>query len=1068
MHRLMYTAQTRGDFATVFVMVAFTLSLGMWSASCQAHEKGHPPLATGSSGDEYEAKLAAAIQKARTGHPLEYDESLGMFAHSDHVGFRYPFSGEALAQAVPSPAVAANLIAPPAEEPAGFLGPKAIIHEDSASGDADAVLAAADDNTMWVAYTSFREGDEDVYVRRRNSDGAWSDEVLLGKSPGADFSPVIEVDSDGHVWCVWCRQSADGSWPLMVCRHDGRRWSEERVLFDGRCYHPQIQRVQGSGNLVLAWEDWSGGNSRVHTSWLEGGKWSEPISVADGSVTQQRPVLASGGDGGVWLAYDVVVDQKYELRLARWDGRVWDHQPHPPEIDGHRRRASIAVDKSGRVWVLPETEVIEPIQVRRAFNGQDVIYNVRPPCRAMLIWTGKRWNALPPGPAMTAKAAVVHIDEKGSVWILARTPGPGTRDFLLVGQRYRGSQWYTGTLSDGPWDGRPDGRLRFRVGKEPVGSVKQPVAVVEREGKVYVAWHETQRLFTFEPAWTYADGPVHTILHTLAIEADQYLEAKPVAYDPSYHGTDSPEVTPLPHAKMARPDASDRFEIDGQPLHVYYGDLHHHTEYSRDPGVVNDDVDGNYRYVRDIRRLDFEGLADHAEHINPHDWYRIRRAASFYNQGEHFAAMVAFEWTSEFYRAGNYQEGHHNVVYRTDGPETRVYSASLPRSNTPLRLIQRIEEEIEAARQKNIDANTLLFPHDPSRWVQPISWSWYNPRIRLLELVQSRGNHEHLGSPQFTPLRNDFQQQLMGKSAQDGLNKGLRWGFIGSGDHQGRPVAGVFALASDRETIFDSLYAKRTFATTGARMVVVASVNGHRMGSEWHGSETEHTIDIYARGSKPITFVELWKNGRMLWRWSPSVESREFKVSHRDPSAPYARENWWYVRVTQEGGEMAWCSPIWFVYEGIEAEVISDAGGPEPHYMTPDYPVPIPILMRNQKDTTVTGTLTLTDIPAGWTLDPNASISFELPPDSWTTYVWYVTAHAEAIDELKALPLKLRVEFADGEKRTHRVTCVQTPELLQTRGQLSELNDAVYLQQDLDLLNQWLRTMAKRWGIDGK
>ena len=141
MHRLIFTAQSRRVFARVFLIPAFTLLLGVWSAPCHAHEKGHQPLPTGPSGDEYERELAAAIQKVRTGHPLEYDESLGMFAHSDHVGFRYPFSREALAQAVPSAVVAANLIEPPAEEPARFLGPKAIIHEDSTSGDADVVLA---------------------------------------------------------------------------------------------------------------------------------------------------------------------------------------------------------------------------------------------------------------------------------------------------------------------------------------------------------------------------------------------------------------------------------------------------------------------------------------------------------------------------------------------------------------------------------------------------------------------------------------------------------------------------------------------------------------------------------------------------------------------------------------------------------------------------------------------------------------------------------------------------------------------------------------------------------------
>ena len=590
------------------------------------------------------------------------------------------------------------------------------------------------------------------------------------------------------------------------------------------------------------------------------------------------------------------------------------------------------------------------------------------------------------------------------------------------------------------------------------------MALAEVDGSLYVACHQTHRRFTNQPeAWTYADGPAGTLLFRLNLEADAVEDPAVVDLDPRRHGTPAGTVTPLPHAKMSRPEFTT--DVDGQEMTVFFGDMHHHTEFSRDPGVLNDDVDSNYRYVRFIRRLDFEGLADHAEHINPHDWYRIRRTATFYNHGKRFAAMVASEWTSEFYHHGNYQEGHHNVVYRTDGPEVNVYSASHPRSNTPKRLIERIQEDIARAKKNNIESNALLFPHDPSRWVQPISWSWYHPRIRLLELVQSRGAHDHLGAPQKTPLRNDFAQELMGKSAQDGLAKGLRWGFVGSGDHIGRPIAGVLAPAGDRETLFDSLYAKRTFATTGARMVVTCSVNGHRMGSEWKGREVDHRVAIYAQGTKPITFVELFKNGRVLWRWSPGSSSREFRIQFPDPSAPYFRENWWYARVIQEDGHIAWSSPVWFVYEAIDPVVVADAGGPEPHYVMPQFPVPIPVLMRNQKAEAVSGRMELIDLPQGWTLEPNGPIDFELPPDSWTTYDWTVTAPAGSIRELKALPVKLRVRTDDGRTSLHAMTIVQSPKLLSPRRQLSELNDAIYLQKDLDLLNQWLKTMAKKWGM---
>ena len=131
--------------------------------------------------------------------------------------------------------------------------------------------------------------------------------------------------------------------------------------------------------------------------------------------------------------------------------------------------------------------------------------------------------------------------------------------------------------------------------------------------------------------------------------------------------------------------------------------------------------------------------------------------------------------------------------------------------------------------------------------------------------------------------------------------------------------------------------------------------------------------------------------------------------------------------------------------------------------MTPDYPIPIPVLMRNQGDSLKTGRMTLTDIPAGWIVEPNSPIDIELPPDSWTTYVWYVTAPKETIDSLKAFDLKLQVDLEGEERRFHRVPAVQSPRELNTRGQLSELNDAVYMLPDVRQLNKWLSTMEKRW-----
>ena len=97
--------------------------------------------------------------------------------------------------------------------------------------------------------------------------------------------------------------------------------------------------MSSSGELILAWEDWNEKESRINTSRLSKGNWSKPVTLGDGNTSHQRPALASDKKGNVWLAYDLVLNQKYELRLAKLSANQWVEQPPPPEIDGHRRRA---------------------------------------------------------------------------------------------------------------------------------------------------------------------------------------------------------------------------------------------------------------------------------------------------------------------------------------------------------------------------------------------------------------------------------------------------------------------------------------------------------------------------------------------------------------------------------------------------------------------------------------------------------------------------------------------------------------------------------------------------------
>jgi hypothetical protein len=113
-----------------------------------------------------------------------------------------------------------------------------------------------------------------------------------------------------------------------------------------------------------------------------------------------------------------------------------------------------------------------------------------------------------------------------------------------------------------------------------------------------------------------------------------------------------------------------------------------------------------------------------------------------------------------------------------------------------------------------------------------------NPRYeRLVEMYSMHGTSETRG----TPLSNKVED---GVSARELLAAGHRVGFIAASDnHNGAPglsarssrftnlvysggLAAVWAAELTREAVFDALYARRCYGTTGARILLDFRLNG--------------------------------------------------------------------------------------------------------------------------------------------------------------------------------------------------------------------------------------------------
>jgi hypothetical protein len=310
------------------------------------------------------------------------------------------------------------------------------------------------------------------------------------------------------------------------------------------------------------------------------------------------------------------------------------------------------------------------------------------------------------------------------------------------------------------------------------------------------------------------------------------------------------------------------------------------------------ELEEKLRFCRDVAKLDFALNTDH-DSMRDNEWHRNRNAAHFHDLPGHFVAFNGYEWTcSHFDDKPNY--GHYNILYQEDGPMLRTRD---PRYNSARQLAAALSHE-----------TALAIPHHPSDYAHPLDWNAFDPVFApLVEVFQVRGSYEYDNCPMHPELYG--RHTVLKHSLQYGLNRGFDFGFTAGGEHEGVGVTGVYATDLTREAIFEALRERRTFASTGDRIIVDWRLDGHPMGSRVHTSAQTLTSYLSVIGTDRITSIRIVKNGHICREWSPNT----LHVTHTwreeratDPSTPETRD-YYYVIIAQCNAEMAWTSPI-FVY----------------------------------------------------------------------------------------------------------------------------------------------------------
>jgi hypothetical protein len=337
---------------------------------------------------------------------------------------------------------------------------------------------------------------------------------------------------------------------------------------------------------------------------------------------------------------------------------------------------------------------------------------------------------------------------------------------------------------------------------------------------------------------------------------------------------------------------------------LLWGDLHGHTLLSDGRGTVEE----YYAFAENVAGLDFCAVSDHAFELVDAMWEHSKQVTNRRNRPGRFVTFQAYEWSGT-----TQQGGDHNCYFLDDDPplyrSTNYYCPdNLQMGHDAAPKLAHVTDVFSALNRHLTDKNVFCIPHFGGRKGNP---DFHDPKVqRMIEIFS-----EHRRSEDWVTSYLTRAQRLGIMASTDGHfgNPGhgyLKPSYDWAQQEIGMAALAVRAPAHTRRSIFHALYDRRVYATSGDRIILDFSADGHPMGSEFK-TTTPPEFSVEVAGTALITRVEIKKNSRLVCASEPST--REATLTWRDPDFDASKACYYYVRVEQANGEEAISSPIWLL-----------------------------------------------------------------------------------------------------------------------------------------------------------
>lgn len=360
---------------------------------------------------------------------------------------------------------------------------------------------------------------------------------------------------------------------------------------------------------------------------------------------------------------------------------------------------------------------------------------------------------------------------------------------------------------------------------------------------------------------------------------------------------------------------------------LFWGLLHGESE--RIDSTEN--IEDCLRYFRDDKAMNFfaSSCFESQEETSNEIWKLVCQNINDFDETDRFTTMMGFQWQGT---AG--EEGLRQIVYAKDN------RLIMRKKDAKYNTLKKIYKSFAPKELISIPAFTMGKATE-------FNFKNFNPDFeRVVEIYNAWGSSECTKKEgNLAPIENSGKKGIK-ESSEGSLQKALlrnfRFGFVAGGlddrgsysdlfdsdQNQYSPgLTAIIAAEHSRAALFEALYNRSCYATTGQRIILGFNLASLSMGAETstthkHGLLVNRHIHGFVAGTTDLETVEIIRNGMVAKSFKPEGYALDFVfddmtplekvvINAKDGNPPFA---YYYLRVVQKDGHMAWSSPIWVDY----------------------------------------------------------------------------------------------------------------------------------------------------------